>query len=740
MSEQIQTRRFGRYQLERLISRGGMGEIYLAFTEGPGGFRKQVVIKRMMPHLSQEPEFVTRFIDEANIVVSLTHGNIVPVFDMGEVDGDYFIAMEYIPGRDLRGILKGYEERGEVIPTPLGIYAITETCKALAYAHKKTDREGRSLGIIHRDISPSNVLVSREGVVKLTDFGIAKAVSRLGRSITGRLQGKFCYMSPEQAAGKSVDHRTDIFSLGTVAYQVLTGTRPFEADTDLATLEEVKAAEVSPPSSVFAELPEALDPVLLKALSRDPDERYQDANAFAAALLEATESLERADETTMAGALKELFPGHEAAFGVPSSGLRLDDLMAIEADRMLGESSVGESQTLTAPTPSVPLPDGRGLIEPAPTPQPEPLHTPLPATDQTTPPLGKGRRRWWPALLIAAFLTGAVALAVRGYLQTTSISVDCTVADAEVLIDNQLRGVCPVELELDPGTFVVSARLQGYSTTTERVTVEKGEQANVRLELVALPKETITVTVNLEPPTAEFSFDSFMWARSGVPVEILPGTHNVMVRGEGLESAVHSVTFDDATREISLTMDSVQVATLETGETEATEGPNEDSSATRGDDTPSRDDDDRHTVRVRITSDPREARLSVDGEERGQGHASVSFATDGGPHTIRGELEGYLTEERVFNPAVDGDGPIALVLTPLSELRSVRFTVVWPGTGELFLDGAPRGAVPTLLQLAPGTYRVRVWNEQLRLNEERLVTVTAGDGEQVERFFRDIPH
>ena len=718
-----------------------MGEIFLAYTEGPGGFRKQVVIKRMMPHLSREPEFVTRFIDEANIVVSLTHGNIVPVFDMGEVDGDYFIAMEYIPGRDLRDILKCYGEQGDVIPTPIGIYVITEICKGLAYAHKKVDSEGHPLGIIHRDIKPSNILVSREGVVKLTDFGIAKAVSRLGRSITGRLQGKFCYMSPEQAAGKSVDHRTDIFSLGTVAYQVLAGARPFDAESDLAILDLVRAAEVPPPSSLNPALPEELDEILLKALSRDPDARYQDASVFGSALLEATRALERADENTMAEALKELFPGHEAAFGVPSSGLRLDDLMAIEADRILGASGLGESKTLTAPTPSAPLADSRLLLGPVPTPEPEPAHTPVPLADPAAHPPQKRRRRWVYALIAALVLTGTLTLVGTGYLNGTTLSIECTAAGAEVFIDNQLRGVCPVELDVSPGTFAVSARLEGYATTIEEVAVERGDRVDVHLELTALTDETLSVTVNIEPRSAEFSFDGLMWARSGVPVEALPGAQNVMVREEGFESAVHSVTFDDTTRVVSISMTAVQEDT--SGSTvEETTNPEDDTESASSSDADRTSDDDtrRDVVRVRVSPNPREARIIVDGEARGSGQQSVSFAIDGGAHTIRAELDGYLAEEREFDPATDEPSSISLVLTPLSELRPVRFTVVWPGTGDLFLDGAARGRVPDLYLLAPGTYHARVWNEELRVEEERSVTVSAGEGEQIERFFAAVPH
>src|SRR5690554_2784135 len=197
-------RTLGRYELHRRIAAGGMGEIFVAKSRGAGGFEKTVIIKTILPHLADEQEFVTKFLDEGRIVVNLTHGNIVPVFDMGEEKGEYFIAMEYVAGRDLRDILRHLNVSGRVLPVEYSLYILIELSKGLGYAHRKTDEQGVPLGIVHRDVSPSNVLLSREGEVKLIDFGIARATGKSSVTVSGRIQGKCCDRSREQASGTNV--------------------------------------------------------------------------------------------------------------------------------------------------------------------------------------------------------------------------------------------------------------------------------------------------------------------------------------------------------------------------------------------------------------------------------------------------------------------------------------------------------------------------------------------------------
>lgn len=310
-----QTQKLGRYELIKRIAVGGMGVIYLAKSRGAGGFEKTVIIKKILDHLADEPEFITKFLDEGRTVVHLTHGNIVPVFDMGAQDGEYFIAMDYVPGRDLRDVLKRLSEKGDknqknvLMPMSLAVFIAIEACKGLDYAHRCAGEDGAPLGIVHRDVSPSNILISRDGEVKIIDFGIARATSRVAKTMTGRIQGKVCYMSPEQASGKPVDRRSDVFSTGVVLYEMLTGVRVFQGDSDLQSLDYVRQCVVDPPSTLNPQIPPELDAIVLRALAADPEARYQSSDALHVALLEWLYGRGRAvTSQQLAEFVRELFP------------------------------------------------------------------------------------------------------------------------------------------------------------------------------------------------------------------------------------------------------------------------------------------------------------------------------------------------------------------------------------------------------------------------------------------------
>ena len=262
-----------------------MGEVFLARMMGPAGFEKKVVIKRILPHLAESEEFVERFLDEGRLVVQLSHGNIAQVLDMGTVDGHYYLAMEYVDGLDLRVFLKRLKLRGRQMPIPEALFIAGEVAKGLAYAHSRVDEAGRNLGIIHRDVSPSNVMISREGEVKLLDFGIAKAATRMVHSVSGSLHGKFLYMSPEQASGRSLDRRSDIFSLGTCLYEMLTLRRPFEGESELRTLDLIRAGEYEPPSQIRPEVLPEVDRIVAQCLDIDPNRRYAAAGEVQRAIL-----------------------------------------------------------------------------------------------------------------------------------------------------------------------------------------------------------------------------------------------------------------------------------------------------------------------------------------------------------------------------------------------------------------------------------------------------------------------
>lgn len=276
---------FGKYYLIDRIATGGMAEIFKAKTFSHGGFEHLLVIKRILSHLGDNEEFVEMFIDEAKVSVALQHANIIRIYDFGKILQNYFIAMEWVDGKDSRNILKKLSRQRKFLPFEYAAYIAHEACKGLEYAHRKTDLQGRPYGIVHRDVSPSNILVSYEGDVKVADFGIAKAESNAYNTKDGVLKGKFEYMSPEQAEGIEIDHRSDIFSLGIILHEMLTGRRLFKTGSDTATLEKIKSGDYPLPSSLHPKVPPELERIVMKALTRNRDERYQSAKEMQEDLL-----------------------------------------------------------------------------------------------------------------------------------------------------------------------------------------------------------------------------------------------------------------------------------------------------------------------------------------------------------------------------------------------------------------------------------------------------------------------
>ena len=273
---------YGKYQLLELLARGGMAEVFKAKSHGVEGFEKILVIKRILPELSENPEFVEMFINEAKIAVTLSHANIVQVFDLGRADEMYFIAMEYVAGYDLATVLARGRKLGRAMPQELAVYVVSELAKGLDYAHRRRDAQLRPLHIVHRDVSPQNVLISFEGEVKLTDFGIAKAALAVEeRTDSGVLKGKYAYMSPEQARGEDVDARTDIFALGTVLYEQLAGRNPFYVpESTYETLRRVRDSDLATLATHMPELPRELCAIVDRAMSRGADDRQANAGAL----------------------------------------------------------------------------------------------------------------------------------------------------------------------------------------------------------------------------------------------------------------------------------------------------------------------------------------------------------------------------------------------------------------------------------------------------------------------------
>lgn len=269
-----------RYRVVEKLESGGMAEVFRAESEGLQGFKKQVAIKRVLPHLSEKKTFISMFLDEARLSAHLSHSNCVQVFDIGVGDNAYFIVMEFVEGANLKSIAEVLKKAGHEFPVSAAVFIAIEICKGLSYAHELRDPQGVDLHIVHRDMSPPNVLVTKYGEVKIVDFGLAKANSQLEKSEPGIIKGKFSYLSPEAAMGKEVDARTDIFAVGIILWELLAGQRLFMGDTDFQTVKKVQQAVIPPITQLNQAVPPELEKIMSRALARDPNARYRTAREF----------------------------------------------------------------------------------------------------------------------------------------------------------------------------------------------------------------------------------------------------------------------------------------------------------------------------------------------------------------------------------------------------------------------------------------------------------------------------
>jgi serine/threonine-protein kinase len=301
----------GKYVVLKKLAEGGMAEIYLATSQGAEGFEKEVVIKRIRSFLASDPGFVDMFIAEARLASRLNHGNVVQIFDFAKHEDTYYLAMEYVRGCTLWDLRKKCKDLMEPVPPVLVAHIGAEVARGLHYAHR-LKVNGEPLYLVHRDVTPHNVLISFDGAVKLTDFGIAKAGNKL--TSPGMLKGKFAYMSPEQSRGEHVDVRTDVFALGIVLWEMLTGGRLFDGDSELAVLRSVQQSTITPPSNLNPDVPEELNAVVMKALERHPEARYQTAGELERALIQVVlNHAQSPDDTDVASFVRRVYIG-----GVPS--------------------------------------------------------------------------------------------------------------------------------------------------------------------------------------------------------------------------------------------------------------------------------------------------------------------------------------------------------------------------------------------------------------------------------------
>ncbi len=339
-------RRLGKYRLERQLAVGGMAEVYLAVAEGLSGFEKQVVVKRLLPQHTREHDLITMFVDEARLLARLHHPNIAEVYDIGQQGDEIFIALEFVDGVDLRDLL-----RATPGPLPVGeaVAVVVAVAEGLAHAHSLGDEAGRNLGIVHRDVSPSNVIVARDGRVKLIDFGVAKWTAQRSETRHGTLKGKVHYMSPEQCRSAPLDRRSDVFALGVLLYELTTGQRPFEGESDYDVIGAIVAGRVVLPSTRLPAYDPRLEKLVMHALANDPEARVTDASLFASEIRKLAASAGWAlSYDALALRVVEL-----ADLAVPGAAIDTG-LSGATRDVAVGRAAV--DRTLTAALPGAPTP------------------------------------------------------------------------------------------------------------------------------------------------------------------------------------------------------------------------------------------------------------------------------------------------------------------------------------------------------------------------------------------------
>jgi len=385
-------RKIGKYEILRHMASGGMAEIYLARATGIENFEKYVVLKRILPAISRDPEVIRMLLDEARIAATLHHSNIVQVFDIGQIDGEYFICMEYLHGKNVAALAAALQRRGARLDEDSALSIVTGVCAGLQYAHDKVDDQGSPLGIVHRDVSPHNVVITQDGGVKLVDFGLVKVGSRRSESSSGTLKGKLAYMSPEQCRARPLDRRSDVFALSIMLWELTTGERLYTGECDYDFLCAILENNARLPSSVVPDYPPALEAIVMKGLARDPDARWPSAEAMQVELEEYCRDRRlKVSPITLRRTMQDVF-GDELRASMTTG-------IVVEADVSLGLGSIY---------------GGRHMTEPA---IPRPSRTTAPRQVAEIEAVTPRSSRWY---LRGGIAVAACALAVAAYLVTRS--------------------------------------------------------------------------------------------------------------------------------------------------------------------------------------------------------------------------------------------------------------------------------------------------------------------------------
>lgn len=558
--------KFGNYILLDRINVGGMAEVFRGKQVGVEGFTKMVALKRILPNISADQDFIDMFIDEAKLAVAMQHANIVQIYDLGQVDETYYIAMEYIPGVDVRTIWDRARRRNRLLPIAMSCYLMQRVCEGLDFAHRKKDDFGQDIGLVHRDVSPQNVLVSFEGEAKVVDFGIAKAKNKISKTQAGILKGKFGYMSPEQVRGIELDNRSDIFACGAVLYELLVGERLFLGESDFSTLEKVRNVEFVPPSQLNKNLSPQVERIVMKCLQKNRDDRYRYCSEVAEDLqrylFASNQPFQRTDlqrymKQHFKVEIDKEYARLEKYRGVSLADLEPDppppppppqpvapppaEVPAALAPRPMTMGSLGQQQpgmpelapgmTSSPGMPSGVPHNGAGGGMPG----------AMPAAQGV--PAQAGLPTWAKGLIGGLTLVVLLTLGLVVYLLlvkggignpggTGSLTIDVTPTSAEILVDSKsVSTTSPFTVDLPTGTHVLEVRKTGFKRVLRPVKIVAGD---ARLESIELEPEGVksSVVVKSTPEGLAIWVDGADTGKTtpSTFTDILPGQHELVLK------------------------------------------------------------------------------------------------------------------------------------------------------------------------------------------------------------------
>ncbi|HET6150930.1 MAG TPA: protein kinase [Polyangia bacterium] len=492
---------FGRYRLRGVLREGGMGRLFLAEQTGVEGFVKIIVVKRILPHLAHDPHIQRLFLKEARIAARLEHPNIVATYELGDVDGEYFLSMEYLPGEVLSSIL-ARSRRADPIPVANAVYVAQQVANGLHYAHGMQDANGRPVGLVHRDVNPQNIVVTYFGAVKLLDFGVSKSSEGPPETAPGTFKGNFSYCAPEQIDGGPVDNRTDVFCLGIVLWESLTGRSLFGSDSEGATLDAVRTRRIDPPGTMRFDVPRELDEIVLTALARDSSLRYPSAHDMSEAL---GRLLQRRGERPTPGAIAAWLHG---LFGEERASLKKaiaqgaeSALMQVRTTSFFRDERDEEGTPATVATgprtqsASFPPPGSDSQGDPRASPQRSPrtqmMDAPPDAVDEPTPTTRPGRRTARGTAAPASRTAAGGAFSPRTIVLLAGVAALGVLAFVLQLVHDharssslQVRPVASLEVQSDPpGAHIfVDGDPSGLTTPAVLSHLPVGRSIEIRLD------------------------------------------------------------------------------------------------------------------------------------------------------------------------------------------------------------------------------------------------------------------